>query len=362
MPSPTPRPGILDIAPYIPGKSKAAGGGRVIKLSSNETPLGPSLKAIAAYREAGDSLHRYPDGGSEVLTQALGRHYGLDPRGIVCGNGSDEILALLARAYAGPGDEVLYTEHGFLVYPIAALSAGATPVAAPETDLTADVDTLLARVTERTKLCFIANPNNPTGTYISAEALQRLRDGLPDEAVLVVDSAYAEYVTRNDYTAGAEMVEAGDNVVMTRTFSKIFGLAALRLGWAYCPPAIADVLHRTRGPFNVNAAAQAAGLAALGDVAFTDAARRHNDIWRPWLEEAIARLGYRVRPSVANFILVEFPREAGRDADAAFAFLMERGIIPRQIGGYGLPHCLRFTVGLEEENRAVVAALSEFAA
>ena len=360
MDSPVPRPGIMDISPYVGGESKVPGVTRIIKLASNEGALGPSPKAMAAYTVAAAELHRYPDGGCDELRETLGNHYGLDASSMVCGAGSDELISLLCRAYAGPGDEVLYSRHGFLMYAIAAKTTGATPVTAPETDLTADVDALLDAVSDKTRVLFLANPNNPTGTCLSAAELKRLRAALPERILLVIDAAYAEFVTRNDYTAGADMVEAGGNVVMTRTFSKIHALGGVRLGWAYCPPAVADVLHRVRNPFNVCAPAQAAGLAALADVAFTDRARSHNETWLPWLGERLVGLGLRVPPSLGNFVLARFPGEPGRDAEAADVFLKSRGIIARRMAGYGLPDSLRITIGLEDEMRAVVDTLSEF--
>ncbi len=360
--APLHRPGILDITPYVGGRSTATGGRdqRVIKLSSNESPLGPSPEAVAAYHAAADHLHRYPDGGAGGLREALGRRHDLDPARIVCGNGSDDLIALLARAYAGPGDEVIYGEYGFLVYPIVAHSAGAQPVAAAEPDLRVDVDRVLACVTPRTRVVFLANPNNPTGSYLAAAELRRLREELPDYVLLVIDSAYAEYVGAADYEPGADLVADFDNVVMTRTFSKIYGLAALRLGWAYCPRAVADVLDRVRGPFNVTGPTLAAGEAALASTDHVAAARHHNDRWLPRLSAELADLGLTVLPSVANFVLVRFPPDAGRDADAANAFLMERSIIPRTMGAYKLPDCLRISVGLDDEMATLVAALSEF--
>ncbi|MBX6370134.1 MAG: histidinol-phosphate transaminase [Rhodospirillales bacterium] len=352
---PTPRPGILDIAPYVGGESKIPGIDRPIRLASNESPLGPSRKAIEAYSALAPEIHRYPDGGSTELRRALARHYGLDAERIVCGAGSDELITLLTRAYAGPGDEVLYSRHGFLMYPIAAKSAGATPVSAPETNLTADVDALLAKVNDRTRIVFLANPNNPTGTYLSRDAVKRLHAGLPPHVLLVIDAAYAEYVVRNDYEPGIELVEAHKNVVMCRTFSKIYALGGMRIGWAYCSAEIADVLNRVRNPFNVNAAAQAAAVAALEDVAATDRAREHNDIWLPWLARELENLGLEVNPSVGNFLLVRFA-----DADAAWSHLQKNGIIVRKMGAYGLSDRLRITVGTESENRAVVATLAGF--
>ena len=356
------RPGIMEIAPYVGGESDVAGNAPVIKLASNEGALGPSPKAVAAYRDAAASLHRYPDGAAAELRHALGGHHGLDPARIVCGAGSDDLIALLCRAYAGPGDEVLHSEHGFLMYPIAARTVGARPVAAPETELTADVDALLGRVTAKTRIVFLANPNNPTGTYLSAAEVARLGAGLPASVLLVIDAAYAEYVTRDDYAPGSELVDGGDNVVMTRTFSKIYALGGVRLGWAYCPQNVADALERVRNPFNVSAPAQAAGLAALADVAFVERSRRHNDTWLAWFGERLRGLGLEVPPSIGNFVLVRFPSRPGRDAEAADAFLKRRGIITRRMAAYGLADSLRITIGVEDEMRAVAESLSEFLA
>ena len=357
-----PRPGIMDIQAYVGGKASLEGRDDIIRLAANESPLGPSARALQAYASTADGLNRYPDGGCAALREALAAHYGLEAGRIVCGNGSDELIALLTRAYAGPGDEVLFTEHGFAMYPIAAKAAGATPVTAPETDLTADIGALLGKVSKRTRIVFLANPNNPTGSYVSAAEIARLRGKLRDDILLVIDAAYAEYVSRNDYTSAAELVAPGGNVVMTRTFSKIYALAGLRLGWAYCPSAIADVLNRLRNPFNVTAPAQAAGLAALGDIAHLDRARSHNDIWLPKFTAGLEALGLEVAPSVANFVLVRFPDGEKHGAAAADKFLNARGIIPRAVANYGLPEHLRFTVGLQSEVEAVLAALKDFLA
>ncbi len=357
-----PRPGVLDIAPYVGGRSNADDGTTVIKLSSNETPLGPSPRAVAALEQIANQVHRYPDGGSEDLRAALGAHYGLDPARIVCANGSDEIFQLVCRGYVGEGDEVLYSEHGFLMYPIVAKAAGATPVTAPETALTANVDAFLARVTSRTKVVFLANPNNPTGTYLPAGEVTRLHAGLSESVLLVLDAAYAEYVMQNDYEPGIRLVDAASNVIMTRTFSKIYGLAGLRLGWAYCPGPVADVLNRVRGPFNVALPAQKAGVEALKDVAFMDRTRNHNEEWREWLKNELIAIGLDVTPSVANFLLVRFPGGDGRAAKDADACLSSQGILVRGMDGYGLPDCLRITVGLQQDNMAVVRVLTAFMA
>jgi histidinol-phosphate aminotransferase len=359
--APQPRPGILDISAYVPGESEAPGGVKPIKLSSNETPLGASPKAIAAYKALADRLERYPDGAATALRNAIARRYGLDPNRIVCGCGSDELIGLIAHHYAGPGDEVLFSQHGFLMFRISTLASGATPVAAPEKDYRVDVDAMLARVSPRTKVVFLANPNNPTGTYIPHDEVRRLHEALPGDVLLVLDAAYAEYVRRNDYEAGLELVATTANTVMLRTFSKVYGLAALRLGWAYCPAAVADVLNRVRGPFNVTAPAIAAGVAAVEDAEHVERAVAHNERWLPWVTDEIGRLGLEVTPSLGNFVLIHFPagQGSGKGAAAADAFLKARGIILRPVGAYGLPNALRMTIGTEEENRAVVAALAE---
>jgi histidinol-phosphate aminotransferase len=357
--TPVPRPGILDITPYVPGESKAANSGSVIKLSANETPLGPSPKARAAYGDL-SALERYPDGQSTELRQAIADAFGLNADRIVCGAGSDELLGLLAQGYLGPGDEAIYTQHGFLVYRIAILANGATPVIAPETNNRADVDAILAKVSEKTKIVFLANPNNPTGTYLPFDELQRLRDGLPDHVILVLDAAYAEYVHRNDYEAGLEMVATTSNTVMTRTFSKVYGLAALRIGWCYAPAEIADVLNRIRGPFNVSAPAIAAAVAALGDTAHMEKAVAHNGHWITWLTGKLEDLGLEVTPSVANFLLIHFPDTAGKTAADADTALSAKGILLRRVEGYGFPNALRMSVGTEDENHQVIAALEAF--
>jgi len=355
-----PRPGILDIETYQPGRSAVAGGGPVIKLSSNETPLGPSPAALEAYQNAALTLERYPDRGAAALRQAIAGLYGLDADRIVAGAGSDELLSLLAQTYLGEGDEAIHTEHGFLIYKIIIQAAGAQPVVAPETDCRADVAAILARVSDRTRCVFLANPNNPTGTYLPFDEIQRLRNGLPAGVLLVLDAAYAEYVQRNDYEAGIEMVATHDNVVMTRTFSKIYGLAGLRVGWAYCPEATADALNRIRGPFNVSGPAIAAGAAAINDTRHRDRAVALNDDQLPWLAGELEALGLKVTPSVANFLLVHFPGTKGQSAAEADAFLTARRILLRRVDNYGFPNALRATIGTAEDNRAVVAALDEF--
>jgi histidinol-phosphate aminotransferase len=357
-PTIAPRPGVLEIAPYVGGESNAPGANRVIKLSSNENPLGPSTKAMDAYIAGVKGLALYPDGGHLALRQAIAGTHGLEADRIVCGAGSDELIALLCKAYAGAGDEVLYSQHGFLMYKLSALAAGATPVTAPERDLTTDVDALIAGLNERTKLVFVANPNNPTGTMVAEAELARLADALPPQALLVLDAAYAEYVRGPGWDGGAGLVRARNNVVMTRTFSKIHGLAALRLGWAYAPEHVIDVLNRVRGPFNVTATALAAGEAAIRDVEYVEHCAVTNEVWRDWLAKEIGAAGFAVTPSHGNFILVD---TGGRAAEAD-KHLKSRGLIVRRMEGYGLPDHLRISIGDEEGCRAVAQALQDFGA
>jgi len=358
---PVPNPGVMEIAAYVPGKSKAKPGVKLHKLSSNETPLGPSPAAIEAYKAGADTLEFYPDGSASELRRAIAETHGLNPDNLICGNGSDELLGLLAHVYLGHDDEAIFTEHGFLVYKIQILANGATPVVAPETDYRADVDAILDRVTERTKMVFLANPNNPTGTYISDAEVKRLHAALPKHVVLVIDAAYAEYVRRNDYSAGVELVSDNENVVMTRTFSKIHGLAALRIGWMYGPAEIVDALNRVRGPFNLNSAAIAAGSAAIRDRTHADEAAHFNETWLPVLTGALTDIGLKVTPSVGNFILIHFPEgDPEKSATAADTYLTDRGYVLRAVAAYGLPNALRMSIGSAEANEGVIAALKEF--
>lgn len=355
---PQPRPGVLEIDPYVPGQSSAPGTAKVFKLSANETPLGPSPRAREAFLAFAGHLQDYPDGAATALREALGAKHGLDPARIVCGAGSDQILQLLADAYIGPGDEGIFTRHGFLVYKIAILAAGGVPVVAAEENLTASADSILAKVGPRTKMVFLANPNNPTGTYVQLAEVKRLARNLPGHVLLVLDAAYAEYVNRPDYSSGLELVSTSENVVMARTFSKIYGLAGIRLGWCYAPLDVCDAINRIRGPFNTNGAAIAAGVAALADTAHIGKAVAHNETWLAWLSQEISALGIKVTPSVCNFLLLHFAGET--QARAADRFLLDRGLILRTVGAYGLPHCLRLTVGTEEANRLVVETLKNF--
>src|SRR6201996_6476350 len=363
MSRPVPNPGILDIAPYTPGKSpKAEPGRKVFKLSANETPFGPSPKAIEAYRSAAEHLEDYPEGTSRVLREAIGRTFGLDPDRIICGAGSDEILNLLAHTYLKQGDEAISTAHGFLVYPIATMANGGVNVVAPETDLTADVDAILKLVAPRTKLVWLANPNNPTGTYLPFDEVRRLRAGLPPDVLLVLDAAYSDYVSKNDYEIGIELVATTENTVITHTFSKIHGLAALRVGWMFGPAHIVDAVNRIRGPFNVSTPAMLAAVAAIEDTAHQEMSKTHTEKWRNLLAEEITKLGLKVTPSVCNFVLIHFPDEKGKTSAEADAFLTRRGLVLRALNNYGLSHSLRMTLGTEEANHRVLEALREFMA
>ena len=356
--SPQPRPAIMAIVPYVGGESDVPGVNRIIKLSSNEGAFGPPPAAMRAHAEAAAELNRYPDGGATELRRALGARFGLDPARIVCGNGSDEILSLLCHAYGGEGTEIVMSEFGFSMYEISGTSAGSVVKKAPERSLTTDVDALLAAISPRTRIVMIANPNNPTGSMLPQSEMERLRAGLPPEVLLVIDAAYVEYVDEPGFDPGVKLVDAGDNTIMTRTFSKIFGLGGVRLGWCYGPPNVIDVLNRVRSPFNVSLAAQAAGVAALAEPGWVEKGRAHNTQQRAWLSAQLERVGIKAWPSHGNFFLADFG-DAG-SAEAADAHLRRRGLIVRAMRGYGLPNMLRITIGTEEENAMVAGALADF--
>lgn len=351
-----PQPGIMEIALYEGGKAAVAGVSNVVKLSSNENPFGPSDKAKDAFARSVHTLHRYPSTDHASLREAIGEVHKLDPSRIICGVGSDEIITFLCQAYAGPKEEVVFTEHGFLMYRISALAVGATPVEVAERDRTTDVDAILKACNRRTRLVFIANPNNPTGTMISQAEIERLADGLPPQAILVLDGAYAEYV--EGYDGGTSVVTARQNVVMTRTFSKIYGLGGLRIGWAYGPKAIIDVLNRIRGPFNLSNTQLDTAEAAVRDQDYVNRCRADNARMRNWLAEALAALGVPSDTSMANFILARFA--SPEEAEACDAFLQAQGLIVRRVSSYKLPHCLRITVGDEASCRRVAHAIGQF--
>ena len=359
MTTPLPRPEILTISPYVGGESELPGVNRTIKLSSNEGAFGVPPGAQAAIRRAAEDVFRYPDGGADRLRLAIGKRWGLDPDRIVCGAGSDDLIYLLASCYGGPGREIIMSAHGFAIFFIAGTASGSRVVKVAERNLTADLDAMLAAVSPATRVVFLANPNNPTGSMLPAADVARFRSALPPEVLLVLDSAYAEYVTRADYDAGVKLVDATDNTVMLRTFSKVFGLGGMRIGWCYGPPAVIDVINRVRCSFNASVLAQEAGIAALAEPGWLEKGRDHNALWRPRLAAGIEAAGIKVWPSEGNFVLADF--ETVERANAADTFLRGRGIIVRKVGGYGLPHCLRITVGTGEEVGLVIDALTGFA-
>lgn len=357
MTGPKALPNILEITPY-------KGGQKLIgahKLSSNENPLGCSPAAQAAAVEAAKHLELYPDGSAEALRAAIGAKYGIETDRIVCGAGSDEIFQLLGRAYLRPGDNIVQSQYGFLVYRLIAQQSGAETRSAPETDLTTNVDAMLEQVDDNTKIVFLANPNNPTGSYIPYSEVKRLHANLPENVLLVLDGAYAEYVRNNDYSSGMEMAGEMANVLVTRTFSKIHGLAALRLGWAYGPETVIDALNRTRGPFNVSAVSQAAGIAAINDDAFMAKSADHNDTESLRVSTAVEKAGFKTYPSVGNFVLIEFPEDKGRTSAEADTFLRNHGVVIRDVKVYGLPTCLRASIGTVEQNDDLIAAIEAFA-
>jgi len=360
MNAPQPKPWIMGIAPYIPGRSTTDDGRKVAKLSSNENPLGTSPAAREAFASAARNLERYPDASGTELREALAAKHGLDPARIIYGNGSDEVLHLAAGAFAGPGDEVIFVRYGFAVYEIAARRVGATPVIAPDKDYATDVDAILACVTDRTRIVYVANPNNPTGTYATRDEIARLHAGLPGNVLLVLDHAYAEYISGDAEDGGMALAESASNVLVTRTFSKMYGLAAERIGWGYAAAPIIEAMHRIRLPFSITIAGTAAAVAALGDTAFVEHARAHNAQWRSWFADEIGKLGnagLRAIPSEANFVLVLF--EGKLAAEAAYKGLMDKGYIVRWLPGQGLANGLRITIGTAEETKGVAAALRD---
>ena len=357
---PMPKPGILDIQAYVPGKASVDGVADPVKLSSNENILGSSPQARAAFVAAVDTLHMYPDSRTTGLRNAISAHFKLEPERLVFGDGTDEVLHLINQVFLEPGDNIVMGQYGFSAYSIGARACQAEVRHAPEPGYHVSVDEILAQVDERTRLVFITQPGNPTGTFMTRNELAALHAGLPPQVVLVLDGAYAEFATDPRYDDGLDLARDQDNVIVTRTFSKLHGLAALRIGWAYCPPMIADAIDRIRAPFNTSIAAQQAAVASLADTEFQQRSRDHVAYWRPWLTQQLGGLGLDVVPSQANFVLVGFPATPGRTAREAEAWLAARGLIVRGVGNYGLPDHLRITIGLEEHNRAVIDGLSEF--
>ncbi|MDZ4761348.1 MAG: histidinol-phosphate transaminase [Alphaproteobacteria bacterium] len=359
---PTPLPQLSKVTPYVPGEAPKGGPGKTYKLASNENPLGTSPRARAVFSDLAGRLEVYPDGGAHALKAALARKHGLDPDRIIVGAGSDEIFLMLGRAFLGPGDQTISTRHAFAIFAMIGEQQGCDVVRVPEKDFTADVDAILAAVTPRTRMVWLANPNNPTGTYLPFDEVKRLHAGLPSGVLMVLDGAYAEFVRKNDYAAGIELVSEFENVVMTRTFSKLYGLAGLRLGWAYAPSHVIDALEKVRMPFNVNLVAQAVGIAALEDEAFVRESLAHNDAELARLTTELRAMGLSVGESVGNFVVAEFPREPGKTAAEALAHMKARGVTLRGLAGYHMPDHLRISVGTLEGNDAVLAGLADFLA
>ena len=359
-PAPAPKPGILDIAPYVGGKSRIEGVAEPMKLSSNENMLGAGPKAREAFEAAVGHIHVYPDGRASKLRAAVAEQHGLEPERLIFGNGSDEVFALLNQCYLTPGDNIVTGQYGFLAYRISALANQASVKLAPEPEFKATPEALLEQVDERTRIVYVSSPSNPTGSYNTGEEIRRLHEGLRPDVILVVDEAYAEYVTEPDWETSFGLARDSQNIVVTRTFSKIHGLGGLRIGFGYAPLKVAEAVDRIRLPFNVSVPGIEAAVAALGDEAHQQASRDLIHTWRPRLTQAIRGFGFEVLPSAGNFVLVRF-RDA-EQAQRANDYLNSKGVIVRPVGGYGLPEALRITIGTEDQNRAVLDALSEFAA
>lgn len=355
---------LLEIKNYKPGKAKVVGKNQVVKLSSNENALGASSKAIKAYQDHAQDISRYADGSCEALREALAKKNNIDAQNIVCGAGSDEILALITTAFASVGDEVIYSKHGFLMYPISAKRVGAKPVVVEEKNFKIDVDDLQKKLSKKTKIIFIANPNNPTGAYLNEKEILEIINLVGSEVLIVLDHAYDEFVEAKDYPNAIALAKKYPNIVVTRTFSKIYGLASLRLGWSFSSQEIAEVLNKVRGPFNVGGAPQFAGVAALNDEEFLQKSKAHNSKWLKIFFAEFAKmdrsnsLQIKAHPSVANFILLEFKDET--TAQKVNESLLANGIILREMSSYHLPNCLRMTIGTDVENEALLKIIKEF--
>ena len=356
---PQPRPCVLELPEYVPGDRELKGIAEPIKLSSNESTLGPSPQALKAYADAATQLHRYPDPDQNELRDALAEHFGLAVNQLICGNGSAELIQILIHAYVGEGDEVLLSEYGFPLYRIFAISQGASVALSSEVDCVTSVDSLLECVTPKTKLVAIANPNNPTGTYLSGSEVRRLHANLPEHVLLLLDEAYAEYVTAEDFESGLKWADETENVVVARTFSKLYGLAALRIGWMLAPQRVFQTMQRLRITFNTNSPALATAVAALHDVEYTKQVQHHNYLWRKRMTEELEAQGLNVIPSMANFLLIQFLDEPKSNSEAAANALKCNGIIPRPVSAGSPPNCMRITIGKSDENQAVLDTLKQ---
>tara|TARA_Y100000590_G_scaffold190232_1_gene216517 strand:- start:565 stop:1665 length:1101 start_codon:yes stop_codon:yes gene_type:complete len=340
---------ISSVVKYEAGISKLADRKKVVKLSSNEGAFGASPKIKKILKKFENKIFRYPDPESNMLKREISKKYKLNENNIICGNGSDEILATIAKIFSGPSDEILYSEYGFLMYPIAAQLAGAKGIKVKDINYKNSIKNFIKSITKKTKIIFIANPNNPTGTYLTKKELNEFVSKLPKRVLLVIDAAYAEYVTKKDYTSGIDLVKRNNNVIMTRTFSKIYGLAGQRLGWAYCPKYVTDIFNKVRLPFNINKVASEAGIAALKDKSFFARSVKHNSYYLNWLMKEMAKLGLVPITSVTNFILVKFPLKGKFSAIKVNKYLLSKGIIVRSVESYGLKDCLRISIGKQDE-------------
>jgi histidinol-phosphate aminotransferase len=358
--APQARAEILGISPYVQGKSALPGQSEPIKLSSNESSFGPSPNAIEAYICAAISLHRYPDGSQNLLREAIAEIYELDVNKIICGNGSDELLDLIYRSYLCAGDEIILSTNHFIMCALYAKIQGAKIILAEEDNYVTRVDDILNKVTSKTRMVTLANPNNPTGTYLNKEQIKEIHSALPADVLFIVDGAYAEYATQEDYDSSTGLVDEFENIIVTRTFSKIYGLSALRVGWAYCPLAIIDILQRIRSPFNVNNPAMLAAIAAVRDTKYLDNIRKHTAGWQLRMQKELGAIGISVIPSAANFYLLNFNNCEGKSAAEAASFLESDGIIPRPVNANAGDDVLRITVGLDAENEAVISSLTKY--
>ncbi len=355
----TPRPGIMNIKPHMVATPSHDGSSPMVNLSSNESALGPSPRAAEAARQALQTIERYPEDGPTLLAAAIGQTFGLEPSRIVCGHGSDELLGRLARAYLNPGDELIHSVHGYLKFPNYAHAMGAIPIAAPDLNFRASVDGILSCVTGKTRMILLANPDNPTGTCLSGDEIRRLHRGLPEQVLLVLDSAYAEYVHAPDYELPTALIDQSHNVVMTRTFSKVYGMAGMRLGWLYGPASVIDVLQRLGLTFPISAPAVAAGIAAVTDLAYTAHIKAYNRAQMLTFSGELRAMGLRYFESNTNFLLLDFDGQS-KSAKQAYDELYRHGIAARMFNSPDYKNMLRITIGLEDEMRKAAALLRAY--
>lgn len=359
MNMPQPKPGILDIAPYVGGKSKLDGNANPIKLSSNENAFGCAPSAREAYEAAKGQLFRYPDGHANLLRAAVAAHHNLEPERLLFGNGSDEVFALLNQTYLSPGDSVISGQYGFLAYRISALACEARLIMVPEPERQLEVEAILSHLDDRTRLVYVSNPANPTGTCLSPDEVARLHAGLPSHVILVIDEAYAEFAAAPEWGTALDLARAAQNLVVTRTFSKIYGLAGLRVGFGYAPRAVVEAIDRICLPFNLNLPAQFAAVAALDDQDHVERSRLQVETWRPRLVQTVRGMGLDIHAGQGNFVLIDFG--SVERAVLANQHLMKHGVIVRHLAAYDLPQALRVTIGQDPEMAIFLEVLGQFA-